>query len=143
MTNYGGGNTFKDVHRDIRYGKAFKFLLPNIEGEGYFGFIAARMNNYMLHIMETDGFKPSYYKLEEDKVILGDHVAYAFLGLQIYLMLCVHPFTINTWLSREPLLATSVAMDSIPCGALRELLCYIHYVGNLEIRTGFVKRYLP
>jgi hypothetical protein len=75
---------FKDTNGDIRFEKVFEWLLPRF-GDGdeykiaYFEFIAARIRNYMLHIIKTKDYKPKYYNPAAGLVVLGDHIA-RFMG---------------------------------------------------------------
>ncbi|KAL3779842.1 hypothetical protein ACHAWO_005645 [Cyclotella atomus] len=48
--------SFKDANGDIRYKRVFEWMLPRFgenDESSYFKFIAARMRNYMIHIMRT------------------------------------------------------------------------------------------
>ena len=40
-----------DEQGKIWYKKVFKFLLPDFEGEGYYKWIAARVSNYIIHLI--------------------------------------------------------------------------------------------
>ena len=62
--------SLKDDEGNIRYKKVFEFLLPDFEGEGYYEWIAARVRNYMTHLIRTQGYPPTYFKPEDDKVVL-------------------------------------------------------------------------
>jgi len=50
----------KDDSDNIRFYKVFQWLLPKYGDKSFWKFLAARMRNYMIHIMRSDGFKPLY-----------------------------------------------------------------------------------
>jgi hypothetical protein len=56
--------SMKDSSGDIRYESVFQWMLPKFTSEAgeqtYFEFIAARMRNYMLHIIAKHSYKPKY-----------------------------------------------------------------------------------
>ena len=74
----------KDKDGDIRYHKVLEWMLPRFDKEGggretLWEFQAARMRNYMKHIIEVYNYKPKYYdpfaeKGDFNKEIEGDHV---------------------------------------------------------------------
>ena len=61
----------RDDFGDIRFEKVYDFLLPTIQGEKYWDWLAVRMRNYMAHIVRSECYTPRFYKPFEDKVILG------------------------------------------------------------------------
>ena len=72
--------SLKDEQGHIQYEKVFEFLLPDFEGEGYYNWIAVRVRNYMTHLIQTRGYILTYFKPEDDIVVLCDHIACFFLG---------------------------------------------------------------
>lgn len=81
------------------------------------------MQNYMIHIMETQGFKPEYYDplAREPATITMDHVAW-FYRCQMTSMLRGFLSIKGTWWTRESLQAIGAVKDSI----LRSLFCDMH-----------------
>ena len=56
--------SLKDDNGDIRYYKVFEWLLPMFGPDGktsFWEFLAARMRNYMVHIIRKKRYKPKYY----------------------------------------------------------------------------------
>jgi hypothetical protein len=53
-----------DDSGDIRFPKVFEWLLPRYGDDGFWEFLAARMRNYMIHIMsaEEKPYKPRHGK---------------------------------------------------------------------------------
>jgi hypothetical protein len=85
--------TFKDANGDIRFERVFEWMLPRFgedEDVEYYDFIAARMRNYMIHIMRTKNFKPKYFNPAINLTIQADHVA-RFYGCHMGRMLCGFP----------------------------------------------------
>ena len=76
----------KDKDGDIRFYKVFEWLLPQYGGVHFWEFIAARMRNYMIHIMNTQAYKPHFYNPEKEVVITAGHVT-RFFGCQMGRML--------------------------------------------------------
>ena len=72
--------SLKDDEGHIRDEKVLKFLLLDFKGNGYYKWIAARVRNHMTHLIRTQGYTPTYFKSEDDKVVLGDHIACFFWG---------------------------------------------------------------
>ena len=66
-----------DDNGDIQYYKVLEWSLPRFEGESplLFDWIAAQMQNYMVHLIKPTCWKPYYCNLKSDIHILGDHVA--------------------------------------------------------------------
>ena len=105
--------SLKDDKGHIRYEKIFEFLLPDFEGEGYYKWIAARVRNYTTHLIRTKGYTPTYFKPEDDKVVLRDHIAH-FFGVQMARMLHGFPLIRDTWSTRETLFAIGMAALRLP-----------------------------
>ena len=55
-----------DDYGDIRYYKVLLWSLPQFEGESpeFCDWLAARMKNYMAHLIETGAYKPRFYDPE-------------------------------------------------------------------------------
>ena len=125
----------KDDHGDIRFEKVVELLLPGFDGEGYFEWIGARMQNYMIHIIRTQDYKPRYYNPASDKVIMGNHVA-RFFGVQITRMLRGFPSIEETWSTRESLFEVDVPTESMPRNAFQDLNRCLHFVDDWEDEDG-------
>ena len=123
--------SLKDDEGHIRYEKVFEFLLPDFEGEGYYEWIAARVRNYMTHLIRTQGYTPTYFKPEDDKVVLGDHIA-CFFGVQIARMLRGFPSIRDTWSTREALFAIGMAAESMPRGAFEDINRCFHFADDWD-----------
>ena len=52
-----------------------EILLPKFEDEGYHEWIAAHVDNHMVHIIRTLNWKQRYYNPSHNKVVLGTHLA--------------------------------------------------------------------
>ena len=51
----------KDENGDIRFHKVIEWCIQKFDGESYWEWLAARMRNYMVHLMATEEWKPRYY----------------------------------------------------------------------------------
>ena len=78
--------------------------LPDFGGKGYHKWITVRVRNYMTHIIRSQVYTPTYYKPEEDDVVLGNHIA-GFFVVQIARMLRGFPSIRDTWSTWETLRA--------------------------------------
>ena len=75
--------TLKDEYGDIRFQKVLEWTLPTFgeDDQTLFDLQATHMRNYILHIMDTQLYKPKYYNPDEGYIISGSDVArfYGFL----------------------------------------------------------------
>ena len=118
----------KDSQDNIRYAKVFEWLLPQYGDDDiqtFWGFLAARMRNYMLHTMRTKGFKPKYYDpvpidVSDNSVIEADHVT-RFFGCNMARMLRGFPSINETWSTRESLDAIGAVKDCMPQDAYKDI----------------------
>ena len=124
-----------DEHGDIRFEKVVEYLLPDFDGDGFFEWTAGRMRNYMQHITATQSYRPRYYKPEEDKVILNDHVA-RFFGVQLCRMLRGYPSVEDIWSTRESLKEIATATESMPMGAFQDMNRCLHVAGDWDDEDG-------
>ena len=132
--------SLKDINGDIRYSKVFEWLLPRYGEDGevsFWEFLAARMRNYMIHIMRTKGYKPKYYNptpVEEcNKVTIdADHVA-RFFGCQMARMLRGFPSIEETWSTRESLDAVGSVKDCMPQDAFKDIHRCMHFSDDWEL----------
>ena len=73
---------FTDQHGDIRFCHIYKWMLPSFDGDSFYKFLAARMRNYMLHVIKEKGWVPKYYRPFDKKYILANDVS-RFFGCQL------------------------------------------------------------
>jgi len=93
---------FTDEHGDIRFYRIYKWMLPSFDGDSFYEFLAARMCNYMLHIIKEKGWVPKYYRPSDEKFILADDVS-CFFGCQLARSLRGNPSIERCWSTRESL----------------------------------------
>ncbi len=76
----------KDAHGLIQFHLVFDWLLPKfgkgLDEVGFYEFVVARMQNYMIRIIWKGAFSPEYYDPYNEKFITADHVA-RFFGCQL------------------------------------------------------------
>jgi len=125
----------KDESGDIRFYKVMEWLLPDFDGESFWEWLAARMRNYMLYLMDEKEWKPRYYDPSVDNVILADHVT-RFFGSQSSRMLRGFPSINKTWSTRESLDAIGVVKESMPKDAFRDLYRCLHFTDDWEGEEG-------
>jgi hypothetical protein len=80
----------------------------------------------MTHLLRSEDYKPCHYKLEEDRVVLGSHVAQLF-GVQIARILRGFPSIEDTWPTRENLFAIIMAVESIPWAVFQDINQCLHF----------------
>ncbi len=110
-------------------------MLPRFgedEDVDYYDFIAARMRNYMIHIMRTKNFKPKYFNPAINLTIQADHVA-RFYGCHMGRMLCGFPSIEETWSTRESFDAVGAVKDSIPKDAYIDMYRCMHFSDDWEL----------
>eukprot|EP00956_Cyclotella_meneghiniana_P038739 scaffold159386_cov22-Cyclotella_meneghiniana.AAC.1 len=123
--------SMKDASGDIRVEKVFEMLLPRFGEQTYFEFIAARMRNYMLHIVANKNYKPKFYKPALGKKIEADHVA-RFYGVHMSRMICGFPTIEETWSTREALKHVSSAAECMPKDAYIDMYRCMHFSDDWE-----------
>ena len=106
--------------------------MPDIDGDSYYGWLAARMRNYMIHLIRTAGYTPRYYDPASGKEILAHHVA-RYFGVETARMLRGFPSYEETWSSRESLLEIGIAVESMPLGAMQDMNRCMHFCDDWEI----------
>jgi hypothetical protein len=57
-------------------------MLPLFDSNSFYNFLAARMRNYMLHVIKAKGWVPKYYRPSDKKYILADN-GVRFFGCQL------------------------------------------------------------
>eukprot|EP00956_Cyclotella_meneghiniana_P001712 scaffold1870_cov73-Cyclotella_meneghiniana.AAC.3 len=117
--------SLKDANGDIRFESVFELCLPRFgdnQETDYFEFVAARMRNYMIHIMRTKNFKPRHYNPAPTvgRTIQSNHVA-RFYGIHMARMTRGFPSIEETWSSREILKHIGPATESMPKDAYNQL----------------------
>ena len=122
----------KDAYGDIRFEKVHEFLLPVIDGDKYYHWLAARMRNYMIFLIRTEGYTPRYYNPAKGKEILGHHVA-RYFGVEISRMLRGFPSVDETWSTRESLFEIGLCVESMPKAAMYDMSRCIHFTDDSEV----------
>ena len=95
-------------------------MLPLFDGDSFYKFLAARMRNYMLHVIKEKGWVPKYYCPSDKKYILADDVAH-FFGCQLAQSLRGNPLIEQYWSTRESLDAVGMCMKSMPKNAFEDI----------------------
>ena len=129
----------KDKSGDIRFERIFEWLLPRFGEDGaidFWEFLAARMRNYMIHIMRAKDFKPKFYNpkpvdILDKTTIRADHVA-RFFGCHIARMLRGFPSIDETWSTRESLRSIGAVKDSMPQDAYKDIYRCMHFSDDWE-----------
>jgi hypothetical protein len=67
----------EDKNGDIGYNKIFEWMLPTLDSESFWDFLATRMRSYMMHLM-IQGWKPQWFDLDSGSSTLSNHVAHIF-----------------------------------------------------------------
>ena len=93
------------------------------------------MRNYMQHITATQSYQPRYFKPEEDKVILNDHVT-RFSGVQLCRMLRGYPSVEDMWSTRESLKEVATATESMSMGAFQDMNRFLHFADDWDDEDG-------
>ena len=128
-------DSLKDHGGDIRFESVFEWMLPRFtignSSQTYFQFVAARMRNYMLHIIRTKDYKPKYYDPTKERVIETHHVA-RFFGVHLARMIRGFPSINDTWSTREPLKHVSTAVESMPKNAYIDMYRCMHFSDDWE-----------
>jgi hypothetical protein len=119
----------KDEHGVIRYWKVNEWLLPTIGGNPYFEWLAARMRNYMVHLIRSKEYRPRYYNPAEGLVIEADHVT-RFFGCHIARMLRGYPGIRECWSTRDLLDAVQLMKESMPRDAYEDMTRCLHFVDD-------------
>jgi len=117
---------FTDEHGDIRFCRIYEWMLPSFDGVSFYKFLAARMRNYMLHIIKEKGRVPKYYRPSDKKYILADDVA-RFFGCQLARSLSGNPSIERCWSIWESLDAIGTCMESMPKNAFEDIYSCLHF----------------
>ena len=118
----------RDDSGDIRFYKVFQWLLPKYDDQSFWEFLAARMRNYMIHLMRSDGYKPRYYSPGpgKNRVITADHVA-RFFGCHMGRMLRGFPSIGGTWCTRDTIFAVPPVKESMTQDAYKDIYRCMHF----------------
>ena len=117
---------FIDEHGNIRFFHIYEWMLPSFDGDSFYEFLAARMRNYMLHVIKAKGWVPKYYRPSDDKYILADDVS-RFFGCQLARSLRGNPLIERCWSTRESLDAIGTCMESMPKNASEDIYSCLHF----------------
>jgi len=117
---------FTDEHGDIRFYRIYEWMLPSFDGDSFYEFLAARMRNYMLHVIKEKGWVPKYYRPSDEKYILADDVS-RFFGCQLARSLRGNPSIERCWLTRESLDAIGTFMESMPKNAFEDIYSCLYF----------------
>jgi hypothetical protein len=120
-----------DENGDLRYHRVHEWSLPKFDGDTYWEWLAARMRNYMMHIVLHSGYKPRFYNPKEDHVILAHHVA-RFFGCQHARMMRGHPSMEDTWSTRESLYHIGACAESMTINAFQDIHRCLHFADDWE-----------
>ncbi|KAL3798584.1 hypothetical protein ACHAW5_000574 [Stephanodiscus triporus] len=121
----------RDAHGVIRYHLVFEWLLLTFGEEGFFEFVAGRMQNYMIHIMKDELFRPRYFDPMDKKYTQADHVA-RFFGCQLVRAIKGLSSVNNCWSTHEALDAVGTAKESMPRGAFSDMQQCMHFADDWE-----------
>ena len=126
--------SLKDASGDIRFENVFGWTLPRFGETDYFEFMAARMRNYMIHIMRTKNFKPRHYNPSPTvgRRIEAHHVA-RFYGIHMARMTRGFPSIEETWSSRESLKHIGPAAECMPKDAYIDMYRCMHFSDDWEV----------
>jgi hypothetical protein len=117
---------FIDKHGNIRISRIYKWMLPLFDGDSFYEFLAARMRNWMLHVIKAKGGVPKFYRLSDEKYIQADNVA-RFFGCQLARSLRGNPSIKLCWSTWELLDAIGTCMESIPKNAFEDIYSCLHF----------------
>ncbi len=126
-----------DKHGAIRFHKVFEWIFPTFGKMGFYKFIAARMQNYMIPIIQNDAFKPAHFDPFDEKYISADNVA-RFFGCQLGRAIKGLPSVDNCWSTREALDAVRTAKENMPCGAFPDMQQCMYVTDDWEENKGDV-----
>ena len=132
--------SLKNEMGEICYWKVYEWMLPIIDGISFFDWLAARMRNYMTHLIKDAGYKCRYFNPEDGKVITGDNVCH-FFGCHIARMLHGFPSIDDTWSTRDILDAVGPCKEAMPQGAYMDMYRCMHFVDDWEEEDGEWERF--
>ena len=128
----------KDGSGDIRYEKVCEWMLPRCgpnDDTNFFSFMAVRMRNYMVHLMNTQGYKPRHYDPSQGKIIENHHFD-RFYGCHMARMLCGFPSIKETWSTHELLDAIAAVKESMPKDAYCDMYRCMHFSDDCGEEDG-------
>ena len=124
-----------DKLRSIRFCKIFDWMLPMFNGKSFYEYFLAGMHNFMLHTINTKGWKPKYYHPANSRVIVtGDFTC--FFGCQLVRSLRRNPLIDNTWLTHRSLNAIDTCMECMPKNAFKDIYTYLHFDNNWDKKVN-------
>ena len=120
-----------DDNGDIWYCKVHKWALPHFDVEDFYERLVAQMCNYMLHLVLHNTYTPQFYRLQEDHVITGNHVAQCF-GCQHARMLKSHPSMKDVWSTRKLLSHSGACAKNMIINAFQDMYHCLHIANKWE-----------
>jgi len=121
--------SIKDENGDTRFYKVVEWLFPKFDSQTFREWLAARMRNYMLYLINTTDWNPQYYDPSKDSIVLADYVV-RFFSCQSARMLCGSPSIKKTWSACKPLDAIGIAKESMPKNAFQDIHRCLHFTDN-------------
>ena len=149
--------SFKDRTGDIAFNKVLEWTLPRFGRRNdvtLFEWQAARMRNYMIHIMNPNPINnanantnanangdgeyeprkpntPKYYNPKKGLVITADHVA-RFYGTMMCRAITGNKSILDIWLTRSIHKANAAIKECMPQDAFRDLCRCMHFADDWE-----------
>lgn len=121
----------KDDNGDIRFYKVFLWILARFgDNQSLFQWQCDRMQNYLVHIMKDDGFKPKYFH-PENNPIKPSHVARMY-GAIVANCLYGNRSVEQIWSTREVFDAVEPIKVSMPQDAWKDLARCMHFADDWE-----------
>ena len=125
--------TLKDDYGDIRFHKVLEWTLPTFgeDNQTLFDWKATHMRNYMLHIMDTQLYKPKYYNPDEGYIISGSDVA-RFYGFLLGCSLSGGGAITDLWSTRDAFSACHPIKERMPQYAFKDLSRCMHFADDWD-----------
>jgi hypothetical protein len=117
---------FTDKHGDIRFYCIYEWMLRSFDGDSFYEFLAARMRNYMVHVIKEKGWVPKYYCPSDNKYILANNVS-RFFGCQLARSLRGNPLIERCWLTWDSLDAIGTCMETMPKNSFKDIYSCLHF----------------
>ena len=112
-----------------------EWLLPSFDIESFWEWLAARMHNYMHHLIKNKKWKPGYFNTSEDHVVLAHHII-RFYGCQSAIMIRGFSNIHDTWYTRESLSATICVKIAMPKYAYLDIYWCLNLTDDWEEEDG-------
>jgi hypothetical protein len=127
-------SVMKDANGNMRFHKKIDWLLPTIgmQDVPFYKFVLARMQNYMIHIINNEGYKPRFYNPQGGITISADHVARFFL-CQLCRGRKKMPSIVDCWSTQESLDAIGTVKEAMPLGSFMDMY---HFADDMVEEEG-------